>query len=121
MKPLPCPACEQPLTRKTIRRSTTEFNTEGKRWYQYAGPRIFCKHCGVRLRGPWHAAEKWLLWVWLGPILANALVIQPLAKRYGLTALGLFFVVIGVSCVYLVLRAQKKGDYRYVRWDDPPS
>lgn len=34
MKPLLCPVCEKPLTRKTIQGSKTDLNTEGARWYQ---------------------------------------------------------------------------------------
>ena len=59
-----------------------QIDTEGKRWYQYAGTRVYCKHCGVRLRNP-HAGRLLLTGIVIFEII-NPLIVQPLAREYGI-------------------------------------
>jgi hypothetical protein len=97
----PCPACGKPLRWNGIVRSATKTNLEGKRWYQYAAPRIYCKYCGARLRGPMEGHEGWLLLAWFVFVFVlNPFIIQRSWKR--LLQLLLSLGWLGSAIVYLV-------------------
>lgn len=115
MNRFPCPACGKALWWNGIAISRTQFNLEGKRWFQYAGRRIHCKRCGVRLRGPLEGRETWLLLAWLAFVfLVNPWVIEPLTKQFGMAVpLGFFAVVLGLAII-----VWQRGQYK--KWDDLP-
>lgn len=110
MNKLPCPACKKPLWWNGTRTSSNKFDTEGKHWYQYAGPRTYCKYCGVRLRNP-HAGRL-LLAVFVLFVIVSPLIVQPLAKEYGL------IIILPFAIVVLVMGAIYWPYCRYEKWDD---
>jgi hypothetical protein len=110
MNKVPCPACKKSLWWNGTRTSSNKFDTEGKRWFQYAGPRTYCKYCGVRLRNP-HAGKP-LLAAFVLLVIVNPLIVQPLAKEYGLIIfLPFAIVVLAMGAIYWPY-------YRYEKWDD---
>jgi hypothetical protein len=110
MNKLPCPACKKTLWWNGTTTSPNKFDTEGKRWYQYAGPRTYCKYCGVRLRNPY--ASRLLLAAAVFFVLVNPFVVQPLAKEYGP------IIFLPLLIVMLVIVAIFWPYYRYEKWDD---
>ena len=110
MNRVPCPACKKPLWWNGTTVSSKKFDTEGKRWYQYAGPRKYCKYCGVRLRNP-HAGKLLVAGVLLFTVV-NPFIVQPLAREYGP------IIFLALPIVLAVIVALFWPHYRYEKWDD---
>ena len=110
MNKLPCPACKKPLWWNGIKLSTNKFDIEGKRWYQFAGPRIYCKYCGSRLRNPYSSKIFYVVTAFF--LIINPFIIQPLAKAYGLIVflpvLAISFAILAVFWPY----------FHYEKWND---
>jgi hypothetical protein len=116
MNRYPCPSCGRSLLWNGIRRAENQFNVEGKRWYQFAGFVVHCKHCGVRLQPPHEGAIGWLLVF----MLFNALVIQPfliapLRAEFGFGVVFGFLAVVLLPVVFL----WQRSNYRL--WQPPSS
>jgi hypothetical protein len=111
MNKFPCPSCGKPLLWNGIAKSANKYNLEGKHWYQYAARRIYCKHCGTRLRGPLEGYGGWLLLAWLlFSVFIQPFIIQPLTEEFGFGVPVVFFVVVLSASIL----AWSRG--RYKKW-----
>lgn len=114
MNRFPCPSCGRSLLWNGVRRSEDKFNVEGKRWYQFAGPVIHCRYCGVRLQPPHEGAITWLLvFLFVNALLIQPFVIGPLREAYGFGVVVCFLVVVLFPVAVLWLRSG------YRRWEPP--
>lgn len=116
MNRFPCPSCGRALRWNGIKVSDRQFNTEGKRWFQFAGPVIHCKYCGVRLQPPYEGAMTWVFaFVLVNALLIQPFLIEPLKAEYGLGVVIGYLALIVSLAVVLWLRG------RYRIWEPPPS
>lgn len=124
MKRFSCPSCGRPLFWNGLARDINQFNSEGKRWYQFAGPQLFCKHCGVRLAHTTDGHVHWLIGLWFAyMVLVDPIIVQPLKEEYGRIVVLSPILATVVVLVAIWLRG------RYEIWkppqpsqtDQPPS
>lgn len=116
MNRFPCPACGRSLLWNGIRRSENQFNLEGKRWYQFAGFVIHCKHFGVRLQPPYEGAIAWgAVFLLINALLIQPFLIAPLRVEYGFGIVFGFLAV--VLLIFIILWS--RGSYRL--WEPPAA
>jgi hypothetical protein len=78
-----CPSCGEGLYWRWPRRGR-ELDIERRRWYEFAGYRIYCPRCGVRLRS---RGKGWFVAALLAFLFGNGLAHRAVADQWGATGL----------------------------------
>lgn len=103
-----CPSCGASLWWGP-RRELRKDDTEGRAWYQFAGPRQYCPRCGVGLRGKRFAAVVIAV---MAMVISNSLALHWKAHELaGPTGVVLYWL----GWIALIVAAALR--IRYVRLD----
>jgi hypothetical protein len=105
-----CPTCNKSLSSFWGNGTTSkgQIDTEGKRWYQYAGPSCYCKHCDGRLRDRFANYKLPAFAFWF--LIVSPYIIQPLYKNHGV----IIFLPVAVFGLFLVMLLERCK--RYENW-----
>lgn len=110
----PCPNCGKNLEWFGIKFNRKEFDLEGKRWYEYAGFKMYCKYCNCRLKGSYHLRYFEPPYALIIPLIIIFLA-DAILKKYG-RGMDIAFIIFFIGIVYLLYRKVK-----YERWEEPKS